>query len=109
VKKTQTGADFGDLLWQSNFLSGTLTVTVDVMTLFFWAVSDRPKHTWNSRGSHSFTGDPHGLRIQEVSHVNRDSTPVAIYLFFFVEVIHLLVEETDTYYSRYLDAFDNEG
>jgi hypothetical protein len=47
--------------------------------------------TWNSGGVHPYTGGPSGLRIQEVPHMNMDSTPIIVFLLFFREVIQLLV------------------
>jgi hypothetical protein len=41
--------------------------------------------------------------------VNKDSTPITIFLLFFVEVIQLLVAETNKYCSQCLDTPDNDG
>jgi hypothetical protein len=60
----------------------------------------RPQNTWNFGHVHPFTGGPSGVRIQEVPHVNNDSTPVTVFLLFFMEMIQLLVAETDRYYSQ---------
>jgi hypothetical protein len=43
------------------------------------------------------------LRIQEAPHVNKDYTPITVFLLSFMEVIQLLVAETNKYYSQYLD------
>jgi hypothetical protein len=58
-------------------------------------VSSRPQHTWNSGGIHPFTGGPCGSRIKEVPHVNKDSTPIIIFLLLIMEVIQLLMRETN--------------
>jgi hypothetical protein len=63
----------------------------------------RPQNSWNSGGVHPFTGSPSELRIQEPPHVNKDSTPVTVFLLFFMEAIELLVAETNKYYNQYLD------
>jgi hypothetical protein len=60
-------------------------------------------------GVHPFIGGPSGMRIQEVPRVNKNSTPITIFLPFFMEEIQLLVAETNKYYSKYLDIFDNDG
>jgi len=56
----------------------------------------RPQNTWNSGGVNPFTGGPSGLS-QEVPHVIKDSTPSTVFLLFFMEVIQLLVVETNKY------------
>jgi len=43
------------------------------------------------------TGGLSGLRIQGTSHVNKDSTSIAVFLLFFMELIKLLVAETKKY------------
>jgi hypothetical protein len=53
----------------------------------------RPHHTWNVGGAGPFTGGPCGLRIQEVTHVNMDSTPIIIFFLFLMEVIQLLIQK----------------
>jgi len=60
---------------------------------------------WNSGGVHPFTGCHSGLKIQEMSHVNKDYTPFIVLLF--MEVIKLLVTETKKYCVQYLDTHDN--
>jgi len=47
----------------------------------------RPQVTWNSGGVHTFTGGPSGLRVQEAIHVTKDSTPITVFLLFFMGVI----------------------
>jgi hypothetical protein len=69
----------------------------------------RPQDTWNSGGVHPFTWHPSRVRIQEAPHVNKDSTPITIFLLFFMEVIQLLVAETNKYSNQYLDTFENDG
>jgi hypothetical protein len=60
-------------------------------------IRSRLQDTWNSGGVHPFTGGPSGLRIQEVPHVNKDYTPIIVFLLFYMEVIQLLVAETSKY------------
>jgi hypothetical protein len=69
----------------------------------------RSQHTRNSGGVHPFTGGPCGLRIQETPHMKRDFIPITVFLLFFMEVIQLLVTETNKYYSQYLDTLDNDS
>lgn len=45
------------------------------------------------------SGCPSGLRIQKVSHMNKD-----YFLLHFMEVIQLLATETNKYYNEYLDT-----
>jgi hypothetical protein len=59
----------------------------------------RPQDTHNSGGVHPLTGGPSVLRIQEVPHPNEVSTPITIFLFF-MEVIQLLVVETNKAYTQ---------
>jgi hypothetical protein len=39
----------------------------------------RPWDTWNSGGVNSFTEGSSGLRIQKATHMNNDSTPIAVF------------------------------
>jgi hypothetical protein len=50
-------------------------------------VWSRPKHTWNSGGVNPFTANPCGLMIQEMPHGNNDSTPIAVFLLFFIKAV----------------------
>jgi hypothetical protein len=79
-----------------------LAVTVDMMKtategcdsnasgrqVHIWS---RPQDVWNSGGVHPFTGGSSRSRIQEQPYVNKDSTPITIFLLFLMEVIELLV------------------
>jgi len=40
------------------------------------------------------------VRIQEGRHANKDSTPITVFLLFFMDVIQLLVAETNKNYSQ---------
>jgi hypothetical protein len=53
---------------------------------------------WNSGDVHPFTGGPTTLRIQDTHHVNKDSIPITVFLSF-MEVIQMLVAETNKYYN----------
>jgi hypothetical protein len=68
----------------------------------------RPQHPWSSHDVHPFTLGPSGLRIQEVPRVNKDSMPITTFLLFFMELIQLLVAETNKSYNQYLDTLDND-
>jgi hypothetical protein len=61
-------------------------------------VWSRPQDIWNPGCVHPSTGGPCGL-IQEAPHMNKDSTPIAAFLLFFMKVIQLFVAETNKYYS----------
>jgi hypothetical protein len=78
----------------------TKTVVASRSQVHIWS---RPWDTWNSGGIHPFTGGPSGMRIQDVHCVNQDSTPITVFLLFFMKVIQLLVTDTDKYYSQYSD------
>jgi hypothetical protein len=69
----------------------------------------RPQHAWNSGGVHPFIGALSGLKIQEAPHVNTDSLPITVFLLLFMDVIQLLVAETNKYYNLYLDTLDNDN
>jgi hypothetical protein len=68
----------------------------------------RPQHPWNSGGVHPFIGVLSGLKIQEAPHENEDSSPIAIFILFFMDVIQLLVAENNKYYNHYLDTIGND-
>jgi len=42
------------------------------------------------------------MKKSEVPHINKDSSPLSV-LMFFREIFHLLVEQTNVYYQQYLD------
>jgi len=50
-------------------------------------VQSRPQHPGNPGGDHFCTGGPCALRILEASLVNKDPSPITIFLLFFMEVI----------------------
>jgi len=51
----------------------------------------RPQDTWNSDSVHPFTEGPSGLTIQEMPHVNKDSTLRIVFFLFSRKVRQLLV------------------
>jgi hypothetical protein len=53
---------------------------------------------------HRFTGDPSGLRQSQAPTVNKHSTPLSVFMLFFLDIIQLLVVETNRYYRQYLDT-----
>jgi hypothetical protein len=95
-------------------LTWTPTLTEDTMKtaaasgrqVHTWS---RPQGTWNSGGVCAFRGGHSGLRIQEVPHMKKDSTPFIVFLLFCMEVIQLLVAETNKYYNQYLDMLKTDG
>jgi hypothetical protein len=55
-----------------------------------------PQH--DIRGSNNFSGGATGVNLNEAPHVNKDSTPLCIFMLYFTANIHLLVVETNRYY-----------
>jgi hypothetical protein len=49
---------------------------------------------------HRFTGGSSALRL------GKDSTPLSVFMLFFLKIIQLLAEEANRYYHQYLDTFD---
>jgi hypothetical protein len=58
---------------------------------------------------HKFTGGPSGLRQNEAPHINKDSSPLSVFMLSFIEIIPLLVEETNRYYHQYLDTLEGRS
>jgi hypothetical protein len=50
-----------------------------------------------------------GLRIQDVPHMNKDSTPITVFLLFLMELIQLLMAETNKYYNQRIYILDNDS
>jgi hypothetical protein len=46
--------------------------------------------------------------MTEAPHINKDSSPLSIFMLFFFEIIQLSVEETNRYYHQYLGTLDKE-
>ena len=57
--------------------------------------------------AHTYTGGPRGKKDSEVSHTNDGSSPLGIFLLYFVEIITMLVVETNCYYHDYIDRLDD--
>ena len=51
---------------------------------------------------HSFVGPAKGAKKSEAPHINKDSSPLSM-LMFFTEIFYLLVEQTNVYYQQHLD------
>jgi hypothetical protein len=51
---------------------------------------------------HPFVGPAKGVKICEAPHINKDSPPLSV-LLFFKEMFHLLVEQTNVFYHQHLD------
>jgi hypothetical protein len=66
-----------------------------------------PPQQLGRRGANSFSGGAAGINLNEAPHVNKDSTPLCVFMLFFTEIIHLLVEETNRYYQQYLDSLED--
>jgi len=50
-------------------------------------------------------GPPNG-KSSEAAHITRESIPLSVLLLFFVEIVTLLVVETNCYYHQFLDNFE---
>ena len=55
---------------------------------------------------HTFIGAPNG-KSREAAHITSESTPLSVLLLFFMEIITLLVVETNHYYHQFLENSDN--
>jgi hypothetical protein len=64
-----------------------------------------PQH--DRRGSNNFSGGAVGVNLNAAPHVNKDSTPLCVFMLYFTAIIHLLVVETNRYYHQYLDRLDD--
>jgi len=51
---------------------------------------------------HPFIGPAKGVKKSEAPHINKDSSPLSV-LMFFTEIFHMLVEQTYLYYEQFLD------
>ena len=54
---------------------------------------------------HPYVGSAKGVKKSETPHINKDSSPLSV-LMFFAENFHLLVEQTNVYYQQQLDKPD---
>jgi len=70
--------------------------------LCLWTLPPQPRR----RVVHTFTGAPNG-KSREAAQVTSKSTPLSILLLFFVEIITLLVVETNRYYHQLLENSDD--
>lgn len=66
--------------------------------IWFWS-----QYCCSSCGILLFTGNLSRLRIQEALY-NKGYAPIATFIFIFMEVIQLLVAETNKYYNECLDT-----
>jgi hypothetical protein len=69
----------------------------------------RPPQQLGRRGANNtrISGGAVGININEAPHVNKDSTPLCVFMVFFAGIIHLLVEETNRYYHQYLASLED--
>jgi hypothetical protein len=70
-------------------------------------ILSKPQHPWNSGGGHPFTAAPSRMKTQEAPYVNKDSSLTTIFMLFFMDVIQMLLAETNKY-TQYLDTLDND-
>ena len=66
-----------------------------------WTQPPKPQR----RVVHTFTGAPN-WKSREAAHVTRQSIPLSVLLLFFMEIITLLVVETNRYYDQFLENSD---
>jgi hypothetical protein len=64
-----------------------------------------PQH--DRRGSNNFAGGAVGVNLNAAPHVNKDSTPLCVFMLYFTAIIHLLVVDTNRYYHQYLGRLDD--
>jgi len=67
--------------------------------------------TWGSpqgrnTNIHLFVGPAKGVKESEASRINKDSSPLSVFMLFFTEIFHLLVKQTNVYYQQHLDKPD---
>ena len=55
---------------------------------------------------YTFTGGPRGKRNSEAPHLNDSSSSLSVFLLYFVEIITMLVVETNRYYHDHLERLD---
>jgi hypothetical protein len=60
----------------------------------------------NQMHVHRFTGGDRGKKKKEAPHINKESSPLCVFMLSFAFVIDLLVTETNRYYHLYLDRRD---
>jgi hypothetical protein len=66
---------------------------------------DNTQQTENTQSQHGapvihrFTGGPSGIRHNEAPTINKDLTSLSVFMLFFLEIIQLLVVETNRYYT----------
>jgi hypothetical protein len=58
-------------------------------------------------GANNFSGGAVGLNLNEPPNVNKDSTPIYVFMLFFTRIIHLLVDEINRYYHQYLGSLED--
>ena len=44
------------------------------------------------------------MKRNEAPHINKDSLPLSVFMLFFAEIFHLLVEQINMYYQQHLDG-----
>jgi hypothetical protein len=54
-----------------------------------------------------FTGGSSGICHNAAPTINKDSTPLSVFMLFFLEIIQLLVVETNRYYHQYLESLND--
>ena len=46
---------------------------------------------------HPFVSPAKGVKKSEAPHINKDSSPLSVFMLFFTQIFHLLVEQTNVY------------
>ena len=57
--------------------------------------------------AHTYTGGSRWKKDDAASHINDGSSPLSVFLLYFVEIITMLVVETNCYYHDNIDRLDN--
>jgi hypothetical protein len=55
----------------------------------------------------NISGGAVGINLNEAPHVNKESSPLCVFMLFFKGIIHLLVEEANQHYHQYLDSLED--
>ena len=53
---------------------------------------------------HPFVGPARGVKKTDNPHIKKDSSPLSVFMLFFIQIFHLLVEQTNIYYQQHLDG-----
>jgi hypothetical protein len=66
-----------------------------------------PPQQYSRKSANNFSGGAVGINLNKAPHVNKDPTPLCVFMLFFTGIIQLLVEETNRHYHPYLDSLQD--